>query len=468
MSHHLNDYMRRIAMRHPRVIDLSLQRMHDLLAALGNPHHRLPPTIHVAGTNGKGSTIAFMRAMLEAAGYSVHVYSSPHIVRANERIVVNGHPVSDDTFIQALRQCEQTHCVATLFEVITAAALTIFASTRGDVLLLETGLGGRYDATNVVTKPLVSAITAIDMDHMSYLGNTLRHIAREKAGICKDDVPLATSHQHSHVKRVLHSVAKRVGVPFIHDQWHMTRHDDGSFHYDGIDVSHDFPAPSLHGHHQYDNAATAIATLECAPSLNVSASHMARGIARASWRGRLERLSAESAGALGFEGEVWLDGGHNPAAAVALANALAAMSAKKLHILCGILRSKDIEGFLAPLIPLADQFHMVTIDGEPNAATGKDLCDWLRTRAIHATAHDSVTNALAIVAQTIPSSARLLIGGSLYLVGRIHTLLEQAPYESLSCSSTQENNCPLGSAPTRVAFNSPLAKNIKVGMLRTP
>ena len=242
----------------------------------------------------------------------VHVYSSPHIVRANERIVVNGHPVSDDTFIQALHLCEQTHCVATLFEVITAAALTIFAASRGDVLLLETGLGGRYDATNVVTKPLVSAITAIDMDHMSYLGNTLRHIAREKAGICKADVPLATSHQHPHVRRVLHSVAKRVSVPFIHDQWRMIRHDDGSFRYDGIDVHHDFPTPSLHGHHQYDNAATAIATLECAPSLNVSASHMARGIARASWRGRLERLSAENAGVLGFANEIWLDGGHNP------------------------------------------------------------------------------------------------------------------------------------------------------------
>ena len=468
MSLHLNDYMRRIAMRHPRVIDLSLQRMHDLLAALGNPHHRLPPTIHVAGTNGKGSAIAFMRAMLEAAGYGVHVYSSPHIVRANERIVVNGHPVSDDTFIQALHLCEQTHCVATLFEMITAAALTIFASARGDVLLLETGLGGRYDATNVVTKPLVSAITAIDMDHMSYLGNTLRHIAREKAGICKADVPLATSHQHPHVRRVLHGVAQRVGVPFIHDQWRMIRHDDGSFRYDGIDVHHDFPAPNLHGHHQYANAATAIATLECAPSLNVSASHMARGIAGASWRGRLERLSHEAAGALGFENEIWLDGGHNPAAAVALANALQAMPAKKLHILCGILRSKDIEGFLAPLIPLAHRFHMVTIDGEPNAATGKELSDWLRQRAIHATAHDSVTNALATLAKTIPASARVLIGGSLYLVGRIHTLLEQAPYESLSCSSTQENNCPLGSAPTRVAFNSPLAKNIKVGMLRTP
>ena len=468
MSHHLNDYMRRIAMRHPRVIDLSLQRMHDLLAALGNPHHRLPPTIHVAGTNGKGSTIAFMRAMLEEAGYSVHVYSSPHIVRANERIVVNGNSVSDDTFIQALRLCEQTHCVATLFEVITAAALTIFASARGDVLLLETGLGGRYDATNVVTKPLVSAITAIDMDHMSYLGNTLRHIAREKAGICKIGVPLATSHQHPHVRRVLHSVAQRMGVSFIHDRWRIAHRDDGSFRYDGIDVHHDFPAPSLHGHHQYGNAATAIATLECAPSLDVSPSHMARGIARASWRGRLERLSADAAGTLGFASEVWLDGGHNPAAAVALANALAAMPAKKLHILCGILRSKDIEGFLAPLIPLAHQFHMVTIDGEPNAATGKELCDWLNQRAIHATAHDSVTNALATLAKTIPSSARLLIGGSLYLVGRIHTLLEQAPYESLSCSSTQENNCPLGSAPTRVAFNSPLAKNIKVGMLRTP
>jgi len=360
---------------HPRLIDLSLDRLEVLLAKLGHPEQKLPPVIHIAGTNGKGSSCAFVRAIAEAAGYRVHVYTSPHLVRFNERIRVAGEPVSDPALVWALDEVERANGGApiTVFEVITAAAFQLFAATPAELAVLEVGLGGRGDATNVIARPVASAITSISLDHRELLGDTLSAIAREKAGIVKPAVPVAIGAQEPEALAVLLDCARASGAPvrLRGREWDIgpgTRQAgaDGAragFDYrDGCGVLA-LPPPALAGDHQYDNAGIAIAALRAAcPGLPTAA--IEAGVARASWPARLERLSGALARCLPDGVELWLDGGHNPGAARALATELRHWADRPVHLVVGMKQTKEPAASLGPLLGLAASVWAVAEDGQ--------------------------------------------------------------------------------------------------------
>jgi dihydrofolate synthase/folylpolyglutamate synthase len=402
---------------HPRLIDLSLDRLRTLLARLGNPERRLPPVIHVAGTNGKGSTCAFLRAMAEAAGKRVHVYTSPHLVRFNERIRIAGSLVDDATLVAALEHVEQVNAGApiTVFEVITAVAFHLFAATPADLCVLEVGLGGRGDATNVIPPPVACAITSISLDHRELLGDTLALIAAEKAGIMKRGVPVVIGVQPPEVLDVLLAEAERVGAP-VHlsgRDWDVEPIDPG-FHYVDTDGGMTLPPPALPGVHQLDNAGIAIAAMRVtAPDLPVAS--IRRGLARAEWPARLQRLGGRLAGLLPPGWELWLDGGHNPGAGLVLAEHLAGWRDLPVHLVVGLNRVKDAPAFLRPLLPLAttvwavaeaDQHAALPVEGIIAASGGV------------ARSGGSVSEALRAVTQE-PGPARVLICGSLYLAGEV-------------------------------------------------
>lgn len=415
--------------RHPRIIDLSLERMHALLEKIGNPHHRLPPVIHVAGTNGKGSTIALLSAILTAQGYGVHRYHSPHLMHVNERILLAGQEISDDELDHALHICEEANIPCTLFEILTAAAFHVFAHHPADILLLETGLGGRYDATNVLAHPLACVITSIAIDHTHFLGNSLRHIAREKAGIIKKGVPFISAPQHPHVRRLLAAYAKRVGASRIHDAWQINIKPH-HFTYEGGSLTNkltnDYPPPSLYGTHQYENAGLALATLECLEGFACSTSAIERGLREVQWRGRLEKLTPSQLRALHLpeQLECWMDGGHNPEAAHSLAQTLSAMPAKPTHILWSMLKSKDVHGFIAQLKNLNAHWHSLTLEDEPAAITASQLAQLLREHNIHSDTHETLQDALACLRLILKGDERILMCGSLYLVGALCHAME--------------------------------------------
>ena len=309
----------RLLALHPKRIDLSLDRMWRILDRLGHPERRLPPVIHVAGTNGKGSTIAFMRAMLEAAGHSVHVYTSPNLVRMNERFrlgaIGGGVLVSDAELVEVLGECERQNGEApiTVFEIETAAAFVLFSRHPADLLLLEVGLGGRLDATNVVERPLVDVITPVSMDHIDFLGNTLEAIATEKAAIFKQDVPAVVALQSEGALAVIKRKGAELGAPLhvMGEEW-IANEERGRLVYQDQDGLLDLPAPRLFGRHQFANAGTAIAALRVA-DLKLSARAFEQGIVKADWPARMQRIAAGTLVALVPPGgEIWLDGGHNP------------------------------------------------------------------------------------------------------------------------------------------------------------
>jgi dihydrofolate synthase/folylpolyglutamate synthase len=402
---------------HPRLIDLSLDRLIDLLAKLGNPERRLPPIIHVGGTNGKGSTCAFLRAMAEAAGLRVHVYTSPHLVRFNERIRVAGALVADADLIAAMEEIERVNASApiTVFEVITAAAFHLFAASPADLCVLEVGLGGRGDATNVIPPPAACAITSISLDHRELLGPTLDVIAAEKAGIMKPGVPLAIGEQPDAVIAVLEAAAARTGTPLLrrgHD-WSIAPTPAG-LRFTGASGGIDLPSPALPGPHQHDNAGIAIAALRaCWPSFPGDA--IGRGVASATWPGRLQRLTGHLAARLPPDWELWLDGGHNPGAGVALAAHLAGWRDRPVHLVVGMKQAKDSAEFLRPLLPLAASLWAVAEPEQHNA---------LPVEAIIA-ASGGVARAGPLVADALrqmpagDGPARVLICGSLYLAGEV-------------------------------------------------
>ncbi len=414
----------RLTSLHPRLIDLSLERVERLLGALGDPHHNLPPVIHVAGTNGKGSTIAMLQAMTEAAGLEVHVYTSPHLLRMGERIRLAGREISDPALAGLLTRCEQANAgqPITVFEIITAAAFLAFAESPADLLLLETGLGGRLDATNVVARPLVTAITSVSLDHQQFLGHDPGVIAAEKAGILKPRVAAVVGPQEAEVLNVIAARARAIDAPLSlwGEDW-SARREGGEMVFRQGTSERRLPLPALAGDHQIENAAVALACLEAAPELEVGDGARARGLAAVRWPARLERLGGGPLAGLLPEGtELWLDGGHNPAAGRVLARAMGESGEQPLYIVAGLMKTKDAGGFLAPLAARAAGVACVAIPDEAACYGPDELARLARSAGLDAEPAASVGDALSRIAARAREGshpARVLICGSLYLAG---------------------------------------------------
>lgn len=408
--------LERMMSLHPKIIDLTLDRVWRLLAALDNPQTRLPPVIHIAGTNGKGSTLAMIRAGLEGAGKTAHAYTSPHLARFHERIRVAGTLISEMALTQVLDECYAANDGAniTYFEITTVAGLLAFARTPADYTLLEVGLGGRLDATNVIERPALTVITSVSIDHQQFLGDTLPQIAGEKAGIIKRGVPCVVGPQEDAALEVIEARAERLGAPLmVHGQhWHVTE-EHGRLVYQDETGLLDLPLPNLIGAHQVQNAGTALA---CLRALGLGEEACEAAVTHAEWPARMQRLRhgplVEAAGSA----ELWLDGGHNPAAGDALAEALGRLPRRPLHLICGMLNTKDIAGYLRPLAAVANSLTAVSIPGEANTLPAETTAEDAAKLGLPASAAENVHNAIAaIVAQT--PNARILICGSLYLAG---------------------------------------------------
>jgi dihydrofolate synthase/folylpolyglutamate synthase len=410
----------RLMRLHPKKIDLSLERIERLLAVLGDPHEKLPPVIHVAGTKGKGSTVAIMRACFEAAGYRVHAYTSPHLVRFHERIRLAGRLIEEDALVAVLEECERANRgePITFFEITNAAAFLAFARVPADIVLLEVGVGGRLDSTNVVRRPAVTAITPVSLDHQAFLGNTVAAIAGEKAGILKPGVVGVVAPQPEEAQLVIEDRASAIGSPLYRSgkEWRCEA-IAGGMRYEGGGWRLDLPLPSLLGAHQIVNAGTAIACLEQLRGFSLSESAIAEGLRHIDWPARLQQLARGPLVDMLPRGwEVWLDGGHNPAAGVVLGTVAAGWRDRPLDLVVGMLNTKDAAGFLAPFAPHARVLRAVTIPGEENPLPAEAIVAAAGSVGIAAREAVSVEAALRdILAQREPG--RVLICGSLHLAG---------------------------------------------------
>ena len=411
---------------HPKAIDLSLGRVERLLDRLGHPERRLPPVVHIAGTNGKGSTLAMLDAMLTAEGRRVHRYVSPHLVRFNERILLHGRPIDEGRLREALAVCEAANAgdPITFFEITTAAAFLAFAATPADFLLLETGLGGRLDATNVVERPRLVLLTPVSMDHEAYLGDSIKKIAGEKAGIVKPDVPVIAGPQPETALEVFVERAAALGAPLkAHGRdWRVAAEGTGLrlTYPDGETL---LPGPALAGVWQIENAGlAAMAALE----LEVGAAAIAEGLRTARWPARLQRLhEGPLARHIPQGGGLWLDGGHNPAAGQALAASLPALAqGRPVHLVVGMLDTKDVAGYLAPLRACAASVTGVTIPGEAHALPAEAIRDAAAGLGFAAHAAASVEAAVQGLAAAADGPLVVLVCGSLYLAG--HVLASEA------------------------------------------
>lgn len=418
----------RLLALHPREIDLSLGRMERLMTALGRPQDRLPPVLHIAGTNGKGSTTAFMRAILEAAGLKVHVYTSPHLVAFNERIRLAGRLVSDARLVEALDICEQANAGAeiTFFEITTAAAFWLFAEEPADVLLLEVGLGGRLDATNVIDAPLASLITPLSMDHERYLGGSIETIAAEKAGILKPGAPAVVAPQPDAALAVIEKIAAQRGVPLsVFGRDFMAFEENGRLVYQDEGGLMDLPAPKLFGAHQAVNAGMAIAALRAAGRLPATAA-IEQGLVSVDWPGRMQPLGHGPLLDQCPPGtELWLDGGHNPGAGVAVAAVMGAQQERAdrpLYLISGMLKTKDPVGFFRPFAGLARHVATVPLASTDAFRPPEDLAEAAREAGLAASPFAGLEAALADLRARVEAHdtpPRVLICGSLYLAGEI-------------------------------------------------
>ena len=422
--------LERLKKLHPQSIDLSLGRIERLLAALGHPEQKLPPVVHVAGTNGKGSFLAFLRATAEGMDKGVHVYTSPHLVSFHERILLAGphgaSTIGEDYLVDCLARAEIANGgeLITLFEITTAAAFLAFSEVPADLMLLETGLGGRLDATNVVKKPLLTAITPISIDHVSFLGDTVAAIAREKAGILKPGVPCVVGRQVREAFEVIERRAAAIGAAL-----HVAGRDFDAYEQQGRLVFQtetrllDLSLPRLKGRHQIDNAGSAIAaaSIVFGDALDVRA--LEHGLTHAQWPARLERLAAGGLHAFVADGtEIWLDGGHNAAGGQVIAQALAELDERvprPVHLIWGMMESKDAHAFIAPFKGLVRRIYTVPIPDEPNAFSAADLAEIASAEVFDVVEADSVPDALARSRVSLVEPARVLICGSLYLAGHV-------------------------------------------------
>ena len=430
MSDGSDAVLARLTRLHPKIIDLSLGRVERLLARLGHPEAALPPVVHVAGTNGKGSLIAFLRAMLEAAGRHVHVYTSPHLVRFHERVRLAGTLIEEAELLALLEECEAANGEEpiTYFEITTAAAFLAFARSPADYLLLETGLGGRLDATNVVAKPRLTAITPVSMDHMQYLGNSLAEIAGEKAGILKPGVACVVGEQAPEALEVIAARAEVVGAPlFIAGRdWSWRQETDQLVVDSGGDSGIALPLPRLRGRHQLANAAHAVACMVQLADDAVGTEQLGRGLQSVAWPARMQRLTRGPLfDALGEGWQVWLDGGHNGAAGTALAETLCAGASDgetPLHLIFGMLNTKTSDAFLQPFAGLAESLMAVAIPGEPASLSADEAAAAARGVGLQATTAENVPAAVRQIAEAHRPDGppgRILICGSLYLAGQV-------------------------------------------------
>ncbi len=419
----------RLLALHPKRIDLSLDRMWRVLAALGHPERALPPVIHVAGTNGKGSTVSFLRAMLEAADKRVHVYTSPNLVRVNERFRL-GEPgggvlVSDAELAAALEECEQANGEApiTVFEIETAAAFLMFSRHPADVLVLEVGLGGRLDATNVIERPIASVITPVSMDHVEFLGDTLEKIATEKAAILRRGVPAVIGRQTEGPLAVITERAERIGAPLhVAGQDWVAGEERKRLVYQDAHGLLDLPGPRLFGRHQFDNAGTAIAASRAA-GLRLPAAAFEQGVVRADWPARMQRLASGDLLSVAPAGsELWLDGSHNADGGRITAAALADLEERvprPLVLVVGMLSTKDTEGFLRNFTGLARRLIAVPIH-QDKGRPPDDIAAIARKVGLPADTAEDVPAALARAARlALDPPPRILVTGSLYLAGEV-------------------------------------------------
>ncbi len=419
----------RVAARRPRLIDLSLDRVHIVLERLGSPHKKLPPVIHVAGTNGKGSTIAFLRAALEAAGKSVHAYTSPHLVRFNERIVLGGTEISDAKLIDALERCDGAAGAdkLTYFETTTCAAFLAFAETPADFLILEVGLGGRLDATNVIDAPVATVVSPVALDHEHFLGNTIALVAMEKAGVFRRGAPAVIGVQTPEAMAVLQARAEETGATvFAFGQQWSCHSEHGRLIYQDEDGLCDLAAPRLVGAHQLENAGLAVAAIRAA-NLGVSDDAISKGLAAAHWPARMQRLTAGPLVDLareitGAAPEIWLDGGHNPHAGGAIAQAIADIeqrSPKPLVMIAGMQANKDAAGYFAPFVGLASSVFAVAAR-QDGVATAEEVETAANAAGLNAKACASLEEAMRLaLAGKKNEPPRILLSGSLYLAGEI-------------------------------------------------
>ncbi|MEE2811196.1 MAG: folylpolyglutamate synthase/dihydrofolate synthase family protein [Pseudomonadota bacterium] len=402
---------------HPKIIDLTLDRVWRLLAALDNPQDKLPPVIHIAGTNGKGSTQAMIRAGLEGWGKSVHAYTSPHLARFHERIRLAGDLISEEHLTQVLDECYSANGdeSITYFEITTVAGLLAFSRTSADYTLLEVGLGGRLDATNVIT-PEVSVITPISIDHEQFLGNTLAKIAGEKAGIIKRGVPVVVGPQPDEAMEVIEDTAMRLGAPLIAYGQHWHVHEErGRLVYQDERGLLDLPLPNLMGAHQIQNAGAALAVLR---HLGAEEAACEAAVVGAQWPARMQRLKTGPLVEIAGAAELWLDGGHNAAAGIALADVLAKLPKRPTHLICGMLNTKDVTGYLRPLAAEATSLTAVSIPGEAATLSAEETEAAAKSVDLQADTAENVTEALKAILARDPNS-RVLICGSLYLAGAI-------------------------------------------------
>ena len=414
----------RLSMLSPAGDRLGLERIAALLDRLGRPQDKLPPVFHVAGTNGKGSTVAFLRAALEAAGHKVHVFTSPHLVRFNERIRVAGLLIEDEALAALLGEVLDAGkgVEASFFEVATAVALLAFARTPADACILEVGLGGRLDATNVIEHPLVTAISDLALDHQHFLGKRLIDIAGEKAGIAKAGVPLVTQDYPPGISRRIGEIAAAAGALWLPRgrSWNAAR-DGDRLRYQDRHGELQLPLPALAGPYQARNASLAVAMLRSQQRLSVPTMALAAAMGSADWPARLQRLAR---GPLIGDREVWLDGGHNPSAAREVAGYARAnlIADRPLHLIFASLATKDPSGMLRPFADIAQRVNTVPIPGHASFAP-EHLARIAADLGFRAAAYDSVEGALAAV----PPEARILIFGSLYLAGAVLAANDQLP-----------------------------------------
>ena len=420
----------RLALLHPKLIDLGLDRSFTLLEKLDNPHHHLPPTIHVAGTNGKGSTIAFLKAIAEEAGLKVHVYSSPHLCRFNERIRLAGKLIDDGRLADLLEEVEAANgnMAATFFEVTTAAAMLEFSRVPADLLLLETGLGGALDSTNVLKAPLAAIITPIAHDHEHFLGTDLGQIAGQKAGIMRAKTPCYSAIQKTEVMHVLTTHAKNIGASLqvAGRDFHLTKTDAGGIHLSSRVQDFSLPTPGLRGPHQFYNAGLAAACLSDLAKKNLLPSRgqtkwenaFVTGIKAAVWPGRVQQLTTGLLAEIWPQRPVWLDGAHNAHGAQALATTLGQIYNGKWNIICGALNTRNPAEFLAPLVPLAGSVRCISIVGQPASLSAAEMTDAALAQGLDATPATSIVNAFDHLNPAHP----VIICGSLYLAG--HVLLQ--------------------------------------------
>lgn len=403
---------------HPKVMDLTLDRMWRLLAALDHPEKRLPPVIHIAGTNGKGSTQAMIRAGLEAMGKSVHAYTSPHLARFHERIRVAGALITEEALTAALDDCyavnDGQHI--TYFEITTCAAFLAFSRVPADYTLLEVGLGGRLDATNVIDSPALTVITPVSIDHEQYLGDTLAKIAFEKAGIVKRRVPCIVGPQEEDALEVIERQAARLSAPVLAygQHWHVGT-ERGRLVYQDESGLLDLPMPNLPGGHQVQNAGAALAALR---HLGADEAACEAAVTRAFWPARMQRLTTGPLFDIAPRAELWLDGGHNPAAGQVIGAHLATLPPRPTHLICGMLNTKDVRGYLLPLAPVAQSLTAVSIPGEAATLPAEETARIASAAGHTANTAPDVATALREIAAADPA-ARVLICGSLYLAGHI-------------------------------------------------